>query len=270
MELADFDKYLKRKGLLANSRRVYMGVLLRAGSDPVAWYTEFCAERPPEGTLQPARTAVAHWLRFTGKGEAEIKALLAPARGRKSAERQGLSPGALAEYLTAAGQFDEPVRTILLLLPRTGLRVSELCELTLGDIREHEGRLVLGFRGKGDKPRVVPLGEEGEAVLREWLRLLGPGLPPSAPVFPGRVAGESITSWTIQGACRQIRDAHPALAGLTPHILRHTYATRAVTAGVDLASLKALLGHENLTTTQRYLHPTVDNLASAVSGVKGL
>ena len=49
MELADFDKYLKRKGLLANSRRVYMGVLLRAGSDPVAWYTEFCAERPPEG-----------------------------------------------------------------------------------------------------------------------------------------------------------------------------------------------------------------------------
>ena len=273
MELADFDKYLKKKGLLANSRRAYLGVILRAGDDPVEWYTELSAERPPEGTLQPARTAVAHWLRFLGKDEAEIRSLLPPARGRKSAERQGLSPKALSDYLAGAAQMNEPLHTLLLLLPRTGLRISELCNLRFGDVREHEGHLILAFRGKGDKPRVVPLGNEGAEVLREWLDAPDQrrrSHNPQAPLFPGRSPEHGITSWPVQEACRVLREEYPSLRGLTPHILRHTYATRAVVAGVDLASLKALLGHENLATTQRYLHPTVDNLTTAVAGIKGL
>ena len=267
-DLSDFDGYLRRRSLLANTRRSYKSVLTRALPDPVKWYGRLVEQRPPTGTIQQARTAVAHWLRMNGEDEASIKTKLPPAKGRKSEQKRGLSTQALAAYVESAEFRDEPVRTILLLLPKTGLRISELCGLKRSEIVQRENRLILSFRGKGDKHRIVPLGAEGAEILSEWMETLDPA---SEVLFPGRRIGCSVSAWSVQEACRQIRDENPvSLPGLTPHILRHTYATRAVVAGVDLASLKALLGHDDIKTTQRYLSPSVDDLTAAVDGVEGI
>ena len=266
-DLIQYEKYLRRRGLLANTRRAYLGVLRKAGEDPVDWYGELLTTRPPMGTIQQARTAIAHWLRMSGTDEATIRGTLAPARGRQIAEKRGLHPGALTAYFDAAQGLSEPLRTILLLLPRTGLRISELCGLKHRNIVEQDDLLILSFHGKGDKHRVVPLGEEGAEVLQEWLAVLNEDSP-DEPVFPGR--GGPISAWSAQQACRDIRDTNKSLAGLTPHILRHTYATQVVVSGVDLAQLKTLLGHTDIKTTQRYLHPSVDDLAASIGKIKGM
>ena len=266
LDLTQFDRHLRERGLLQNTRRAYLGVLRKAGEDPIRWYAKLLATRPPIGTAQQARTAVGHWLRMSGHNEADIRGSLAPARGRQSAEKRGLSPTALDTYLRAADSLTEPLRTVLGLLPRTGLRISELCGLKRKDIVKHENLLILSFHGKGDKHRFVPLGREGEQILRTWLK--GKTFDLKDPVFPGRRG--SISAWSAQQACRDIRRDYEGLDGLTPHILRHTYATRAVVAGVGLAQLKALLGHEDIKTTQRYLHPSVDDLAASIGNIEGL
>ncbi len=269
--LADLDEYLRRRGLLSRTRKEYLRVAALAWNSPVEWFSSLVAGRPPIGTVQQARSAVAHLLRFRGTSDAEIRATLPPARGRKGATREGLEADALAEFLRQADQYREPVRTILLLLPRTGLRIAEMCTLNLSDMKSRGGVSFLSFRGKGDKPRVVPLGAEGKAVLSAWLETRASWKIPDTDtsLFPGRAG--TLDPSTVRKACREIKATNPDLFhDLTPHVLRHTYATRAVVSGVDLARLKSLLGHSDIKTTQRYLHPTMDDLAAAVGNVEGM
>lgn len=262
----EFDTYLRERGLLPRTRRAYRGVVTRAGDEPVQWLKDLVGARAPVGTVQQARAAIAHWLRFQGVDDAEIKAVLPPGRGRKAAQSNGLSADALVVFSDAAKtERNGAIRAVLLLLPLTGLRISELCSLEMSAVQQRDEVTYLAFRGKGDKPRNVPLGAEGLTILGAWLEKRG---DEEGSMFPGR--GGALRPGTVRDACRRIRKAHPELAGLTPHVLRHTYATRMVGAGVDLASLKALLGHESLTTTQRYIHPGVDDLARAVASVEGL
>jgi len=261
-------RYLRRRGLMANTRRAYLGVLGRALPNPIDWYGKLLAQRAPIGTTQQARTAIAHWLRMRGDSEAQIRGTLAPARGRKGNERRGLSKSELQTFLAAADEQNEPIRTLLLLLPRTGLRISELCGLTFDTVLVRENRHFLRFRGKGDKLRTVPLGPEGVTVLCTWMESRSAPVTPQEPLFLGKGA-DAIRPWSVQQACRDIRAQEPSLGKLTPHVLRHTYATQAVVAGVDLASLKALLGHDDITTTQRYLHPSDEDLAASVDGIPG-
>jgi len=264
--IAEFDTYLSQRGLLPRTRRAYRGVVTRAGDEPVQWLKELVASRPPVGTVQQARAAIVHLLRFQGVDDAEIKSQLPPGRGRKAAQRDGLSADALAIFFEAAQkERNGAIRAVLLLLPLTGLRISELCSLEMSAVQERDEVTYLAFRGKGDKPRNVPLGTQGLEVLTTWIEKRG---AEEGSMFPGR--GGPLRPGTVRDACRRIREVYPQLEGLTPHVLRHTYATRMVGAGVDLASLKALLGHESLTTTQRYLHPGVDDLARAVDSVEGL
>lgn len=152
---------------------------------------------------------------------------------------------------TPAGLRD---RAILHVLYATGLRVSELVGLSINSVQLDAGYVVA--RGKGDKERLVPLGRRAVAEVRAWL---GRGRP---ALLRGRASralfvGPRGTALTRQGVWKLLR-RHALAAGikkrLSPHKLRHSFATHLVERGADLRVVQAMLGHADLATTQIYTH----------------
>jgi len=143
-----------------------------------------------------------------------------------------------------------------------GLRVSELCGLLVEDIDWNEQ--LVRVRGKGKKERLVPIGEPAVKAIQNYWRTLKQ--PPSghAPVF----FTETRKSAPLQPVqlSRRLKQ-YLAIAGLdpglTPHKLRHSYATHMLDAGADLRSVQELLGHAHLVTTQVYTHVTTERLKKA-------
>jgi site-specific recombinase XerD len=143
-----------------------------------------------------------------------------------------------------------------------GLRISELCGLRASDLDWNE-RLVR-VRGKGKKERLIPIGETALDAVRKYWDLL-PQMP--AGVSPVFLASASKRT-PVSARLLQLRlKKHLATAGLdphlTPHKLRHSYATHLLDAGADLRSVQELLGHAHLVTTQVYTHVTTERLKRA-------
>lgn len=137
--------------------------------------------------------------------------------------------------------------TILELLYATGLRVSELISLKKSDINLEAGFLVAC--GKRSKERIVPIGSYAREVIKAYLEQIkakGPFL------FPGRKG----TMMTRQAIWKLIRKYGLLISKqhLSPHVLRHTFATHLLEGGADLRSVQLLLGHEDISTTQIYTH----------------
>jgi len=154
---------------------------------------------------------------------------------------------------------------LVLFLLHTGLRVGEVVRLTPDDLTlsDRKGQVVV--RGKGNKQRVVPLNGAARKAVRRWLQARE-----DAVIFTGPLwgLGEGITPRTVQRAVRRI--AHDArLDGVTPHVLRHTFAKSLVDAGVGLEQVAELLGHDNLETTRRYVQPSARDLQRAVEALVG-
>ena len=259
-----FKKHLKKEGLLSSTRDKYEDIIDSAfneSSDLVKWIEKKVHSRMPIGTILPIRAAIKHYLvSVVGYSEEELKELLPKAKGRKSKIREGLTPSQLAIYHAAVDQIDqEPAHTILALLPSTGLRIGEITALHLDNVKKKSNRLYLQFRGKRDKERIVPLTQAGSAILSLYLRTN----KPQDWLFKG-YSGGPITPHAIRKYTRQIAEDYPDLIGISPHQLRHCFATMALRKGVDLKSLQVLLGHESIVTTQRYLHPTTEDLIDAI------
>ena len=151
---------------------------------------------------------------------------------------------------------------ILEILYSSGLRVSEVCQLRIADV-DRSGRQ-LRVRGKGRKERIVPIGRPAlEALDRYWSRLGRPNSP-ELPAFPGtRTPGGSIPPSEVQTRLKR----HLRTAGLdpklTPHKLRHSFATHLLDRGADLRSVQELLGHARLSSTEIYTHVSTERLKRA-------
>ncbi len=175
---------------------------------------------------------------------------------------KALSPRELGRLLAAAERSPRDT-AILNLLARAGLRVGEVVRLRLGDV-EMNGRSgwVTVKGGKGNKSRRVPLNGEARQALKVWLEARPQGAEDW--LFLSRT-GKPLSERDVQ---RMVAE-YGRIAGVeaTPHALRHTFATRAIEKGVDVATLQALLGHSRLETTGRYLHPTAERMQEAVEGV---
>lgn len=261
--VGDFQKYLKQQQLLPTTREKYAEIISSAGGkNLLRWIESRVHARMPLGTVLPLRAAVKHYLMAEqGYTEEELKLLLPKARGLPAARRHPLSPTQLALYYAAVDEITAPVpRAILRLLPRTGLRISEMTALRPENIQVIEGTPYLVFRGKRGKERVVPLGGTGTKVLEEYSRQIHVG----KWLFPGG-GGRHITPHAVRKYTRRLRERYPDLgATLSPHVLRATYSTLMVKNGVSLLVLQQLLGHENIATTQRYVTPDRDMLRAAV------
>ena len=143
-----------------------------------------------------------------------------------------------------------------------GLRVSEVCGLRVEDI-DWNGQLIR-VRGKGKQERQLPVGAPAlEAIRRYWNRLASPptGTLPVFLLHPDRL--EPVYPRFVQSRLKRYLAAAGLDPNLTPHKLRHSFATHLLDAGADLRSVQELLGHANLSTTQIYTHLTTERLKQA-------
>lgn len=180
--------------------------------------------------------------------------LAAPLRDLQAAQQAAEEPVDPLPFLRDAA--------ILETIYSCGLRISELCGLRLEDI--HTGDQTLRVRGKGRKERLVPVGEPALAAIRQYHARLPQALAPGDPVF--RADGSDpapVTPGTVQQRLKRYLAMAGLDPGLTPHKLRHSFATHLLDRGADLRSVQELLGHAHLTTTQVYTHVTTDRLKRA-------
>jgi len=155
--------------------------------------------------------------------------------------------------------FPERERALFELLYATGLRVSEVSALDLEDV-DLSSRM-LRAQGKGRKERIVPFGEEAEEALRAWLPVRSSlrepvsrqGNDPAEPLFVNARGGRLTTRSMARVLKRRLKAAGLP-AEISPHALRHTFATHLLQAGADLRAIQELLGHASLSTTQKYTH----------------
>ena len=164
-----------------------------------------------------------------------------------------------ADTSEALGSRD---RTMLELLYATGLRVSELVTLELSQVNLQQG--VVRVTGKGGKERLVPLGEEALSWLERFIRYdradITNGRPLDA-IFPTRRGGPMTRQAFWQLIKRYAVKAN-INKPLSPHTLRHAFATHLINHGADLRVVQLLLGHSNLSTTQIYTHVARERLKS--------
>lgn len=145
-------------------------------------------------------------------------------------------------------------KVMLELLYACGLRVSELVNLQLSQVSLQQG--IVQVMGKGSKERLVPMGEEAQQCLSDYLattRLELLDNKVSDYVFPGR-AGAAMTRQTFWHRIKKYAQRAEIAKSLSPHTLRHAFATHLLNNGADLRVVQLLLGHSDLSTTQIYTH----------------
>jgi len=152
-------------------------------------------------------------------------------------------------------------RAIFETLYSSGIRVSELEGLNVFDV--DFSRCLIRVIGKGNKERIVPIGKKAVATIKEYRKRLqseaGIAEEDNGPLFLNKDNGR-LTSRSIARILNKTARECGLLIPVSPHALRHTYATHMLDAGADLRVVQELLGHKSLSTTQKYTHVSIDRL----------
>ncbi len=197
-----------------------------------------------------------------GRASSKKRLLLCAASGVKP--QGGQKPSTMVEE----GMFLRRDRALLELLYAAGLRVSELTGLNLGDLEQKEG--MLRVRGKGNKERIVPYGTKAQEALEKYWPLRQQLLqqtagksdrqrPHSEAVFLN-YSGRRLTQRSVGRIVKKYVRIANVNWDLHPHSLRHAFATHLLADGADLRAIQELLGHQSLTTTQKYTHASIRQL----------
>ncbi|MFN8147017.1 MAG: site-specific tyrosine recombinase XerD [Candidatus Nanopelagicales bacterium] len=281
------DHLAVERGLAANSLAAYRRDLAR--------YVAYCEARGITDVAQVGENDVADFLVALRSGDDEHPPLAASSAGRavvavrgfhRFAAREGLAtadpgkqvrpptltqrlPKAISvtevEAILAASSGDEPRslrdRALLEVLYGTGARISEAVGLDVDDLDLDAASVLL--RGKGSKQRIVPVGRPAVSAVEAYLVRGRPALAAAGTGTPalflnargGRLTRQS--AWSILAAAVQ---RSGVTAEVSPHTLRHSYATHLLDGGADVRVVQELLGHASVTTTQIYTLVTVDRL----------
>ena len=282
----DFLSYLElERGLSRNTLNAYRTDLLQYGEYLSAHQLDALAARPAElaeflaelATGEGERAACSsatihrkaaclrsfykHLRRDELIGDDPTTALTAPRRAKKLPHVLNYAE---VQKLLAAPQGSEPTalrdRALLEVMYACGLRASETVGLEMGDVETHEG--FLRARGKGSKERLVPLGRQAIAAINSYLRGGRPqlvGERHEVKLFVNFRGGPLTRQGLYKIVQRHARDA--GLAGrMSPHTLRHSFATHLLSNGCDLRAVQEMLGHADISTTQMYTHLSGERL----------
>ena len=205
------------------------------------------------------------WAYRSGLLTSDVGAALASPRAHRELPTV-LRPDQANRLVLAPGEEASPVllrdRAMLELLYATGVRISELCGLDLGDV--DDTRRLLRVLGKGARPRAVPYGLPSQQALEDWLRLGRPTLagPDSAEALLLGARGGRLSPAVARRAVTGYARAN-GLPGISPHDLRHSAATHLLEGGADLRTVQEFLGHASLSSTQIYTHVSAERLRAA-------
>lgn len=284
--IAFLDMLLAERNASANTRAAYardladatrflanrQTALADAGEDDLRAYLASLGELAPR-TQARRLSALRQFFRFLcseqQRQDDPTRHLDAPKLGRTLPKY--LSEGEVDRLLKAVkrmkGEDSARLRAMLELLYATGLRVTELVGLPLGSLLFD--RSLVRVRGKGGKERLVPMGAPAVAALKDWIderkKTFGHGR--SSPfLFPSLT---SRTGYMTRQRFFQILKELALQAGLapkrlSPHVLRHAFATHLIEHGADLRSVQAMLGHADIATTQIYTHVATSRLTQTV------
>ncbi len=281
----DFIAYLEfERGLSRNTLEAYRSDLLQFGrfleergrgaadatSADVSDFLSHLAEGNGRPAASPAtihrkaaclRSFYRHLRREGVRDTDPMATISGPRRGRRLPKV--LTRGEVGKLLEQPKGTDPTAlrdRALLELMYACGLRASEAIGIEVRDVDLEDG--VLRARGKGSKERVVPIGSKAVDAVRRYLERGRPQLARGRPVTPLflNFRGEGLTR---QGLYKIVR-RHAAAAGLadrmSPHTLRHTFATHLLAGGCDLRSVQEMLGHADVATTQLYTHLSSERL----------
>jgi len=222
-------------------------------------YTSRCKEKGLKGTsIRRRLSTIRQFYRFLI--EEEIIAT-DPTRDLSSPKRGLYLPEVLSidevARLIASPDIGTPLgmrdKAMLEVLYATGLRVSELISLKLHHLNLHVGYLIC--RGKGDKERLVPMGESAQRWVNDYLKNTRPYLvnKPTDILFCSKRGG-AMTRQNFWYSIKRYASRAGILKQISPHMLRHSFATHLLGGGADLRSVQMMLGHADISTTQIYTH----------------
>jgi integrase/recombinase XerD len=268
-DLQDFAAWLDRRG----------SDFARAARDDVDSYLIWTeAQGLSKATRARRLSAIRQMYRFAHEDGLRIDNPALPIRGPGRVQRlpQSLTQSEVAALLDAAATHGPASdrrrnRCLMELIYATGMRVSELVELPVAAVRG-DPRMIL-VRGKGGKERMVPLSTPAKAALADWLAERDPredaaraaGRPASKFLFPSAGKEGHLSRQAFHLLVKSL-----ALAGgldpaaVTPHTLRHAFATHLLEGGADLRVIQTLLGHADLATTEIYTHVLDERLRQLV------
>jgi len=169
-----------------------------------------------------------------------------------------LSPEEVAHFLACVDSLKQ--RTILTTAYAAGLRVSEATHLKVTDI-DSQRMMLRVDQGKGRHDRYVMLSPRLLEALRSYWKVVRP----KTWLFPGDIPGRPITTDAVELACRKAHRAAGIAKPITPHSLRHAFATHLLEAGTDVRRIQLLLGHRSLATTSRYLKIATSTVCATTS-----
>lgn len=238
------------QGAAKNDVRRFLAHVQTAGATP----------RTAARKLAAIRSVYRFFVR-TGRLEVNpAKSVKSPKLGRDLPEVLSIPEvTALVEAPDTSTPLGRRDRALLETLYSSGIRASELTSLKMGDM--DLGRGSMRVLGKRKKERIVQLGSYAVAALRAYLGVRGElGNPGHTTVFVN-ARGGPLTARSVQRVVeRYVRAVIPGRHEVSPHTLRHTFATHMLDGGADLRVVQELLGHESLSTTQIYTHVSIDRL----------
>ena len=258
-DLLKFDEFAKKRKLALEAVR---------SDDLVDFLASLYRQKLESRTVARHLVTLRNFFRY-----AQVQELVAedPSLNLESPKIRRSLPGYLrleeVEKILARPDEKTPLglrdRAMLEVLYSTGLRVSELISLRVMDVDRSAG--CIRCIGKGDKERIVPIGKKALSLVERYLRdarprLIGKKQQPSAPALFINSRGGTLSRvgvWKILSAYGRQAGLRVAL---TPHMLRHSFATHLLERGADLRSVQLMLGHSDISTTQIYTHVVEERL----------